>query len=113
MGGGISSNEPGYEEYKAFSDNMESYAYESPYWEDWYAEYKGFVYDFGLLPQEPVHTDFQALLDILHHLCRARRGHRDSKAKAAIVHKPLDRFAVQIEGSALVAQVVGADVPVF
>ena len=51
VGGGISSNEPGYEEYKAFSDNMESYAYESPYWEDWYAEYKGFVYDFGGIPR--------------------------------------------------------------
>ena len=46
-GGGINSTEPGYEEYEAFSNNRESYAYELPYWEDWHLEHEGFFYDFG------------------------------------------------------------------
>ena len=46
-GGGINSTEPGYEEYEAFSNNRESYAYELPYWEDWHLDHEGFFYDFG------------------------------------------------------------------
>ena len=46
-GGAVSSTDPGYEEYEAFSKNRESYAYELPYWEDWHLGYEGFFYDYS------------------------------------------------------------------
>lgn len=60
LGGGISQDTPGYEEYEAFRKNQNSYAYETPYWEawigeanrgDWTDEVNFFVYDFGGVPR--------------------------------------------------------------
>lgn len=60
LGGGISPDTPGYEEYEAFRKNQNSYAYETPYWQawigeanrgDWTDEVNFFVYDFGGVPR--------------------------------------------------------------